>query len=247
MQRHNGKEIKGGIAEFKNAIKMANNFKVVIHIKQLICGIDVDCFTDCIIYDLKENNDDNQRVVIQTIGRCLRYYSNTERINAENNQENKNLKKYGKVWFIDHDEDHTEIYTFMAAQYHSNIGTSFNLSDSEHSSSYDKVDTRTDDKSKISMVNLSFKAFKQKKKEQFERWINQGIADKFANNLIVDIQTNLKQEMCYDDQIQNHKVMERLNNIMNLVGQEKVSELEKFFFHLFVDKNREYCYIYLRN
>lgn len=228
-QRYNGNEITGGIDEFKAAIKNCDAFKVVIHIKQLICGIDVDCFTDCIIYDLKENNDNNQRTVIQTIGRCLRYLSNTERDNAEHGKDKKNLKKFGKIWFIDRDNDHSEIFDFMAAQYNSNIGTMFNLTDSENSSSYEKVDTNKDSSNKISEVELSFKRFKQSMKKKLESYIEKGIAELFGCDLIIEeTKKNLQENICYDDKIANHKQMERLNVIMTMIGQQKVSELEKF-------------------
>lgn len=228
-QRHNGVEIKGGIDEFKREIKQAEGFKVVIHIKQLICGIDVDCFTDCIIYDMKENDDNNQRTVIQTIGRCLRYLSNTERENAEHNKEKKNLKKFGKIWFIDRDADHSEIIKFMAAQYHSDCGTMFNLNDSEGKAVYTKIDPNTEEQSKISEVELSFKSFKKSLKKKLEQYVDAGIAELFGCDLLIDeIKTNLQEQICYDDKIANHTQMERLNTIMAMVGKAKVSELEKF-------------------
>lgn len=229
MQRHNGVEIKYGIDEFKREIKQATGFKVVIHIKQLVCGIDVDCFTDAIIYDMKENEDNNQRTVIQTIGRCLRYLSNEERENAMNNNEKKNLKKFGKVWFIDRDDDHSEIFNFMAAQYHSECGTKFNLNDSEGKAVYTKIDTNTEDYSNVSEQKLSFKRFKMDMKKKLEEYVNAGIAELFGCDFITnEIKQNLKEEVCYDDKIVNYNQMERLNTIMAMVGQAKVSELEKF-------------------
>lgn len=229
MQRHNGVEIKYGIDEFKREIKQATGFKVVIHIKQLVCGIDVDCFTDAIIYDMKENEDNNQRTVIQTIGRCLRYLSNEERENAMNNNEKKNLKKFGKVWFIDRDDDHSEIFNFMAAQYHSECGTKFNLNDSEGKAVYTKIDTNTEDYSNISEQKLSFKRFKMDMKKKLEEYVNAEIAELFGCDFIINkIKQNLKKEVCYDDKIVNYNQMERLNTIMAMVGQAKVSELEKF-------------------
>ncbi|MGN1379576.1 MAG: hypothetical protein ACI4XR_04210 [Bacilli bacterium] len=229
MQRHNGVEIKFGIDEFKREIKQATGFKVVIHIKQLVCGVDVDCFTDAIIYDMKENDDNNQRTIIQTIGRCLRYLSNEERENAMNNNEKKNLKKFGKIWFIDRDDDHSEIFNFMAAQYHSECGTMFNLNDSEGKAVYTKIDPKTEENSKITEVRLSFKRFKMNMKKKLEEYVNAGIAELFGCDLIInEIKQNLKEEVCYDDKIVNYNQMERLNTIMAMVGQAKVSELEKF-------------------
>ena len=228
-QRHNGVEIKGGIDEFNREIKQSKGFKVVIHIKQLICGIDIDCFTDCIIYDMKENDDNNQRTIIQTIGRCLRYLSNEERENAMDNKESKNLKKVGKVWFIDRDTDHSEIFNFMAAQYHSECGTMFNLNDSEGKAVYTKIDTNSEDYSNISEQKLSFKRFKMDMKKKLEEYVNDGIAELFGCDLIInEIKQNLKEEVCYDDKMANYNQMERLNTIMAMIGQAKVSELEKF-------------------
>lgn len=227
-QRRNGIEIKGGIDEFKREIKSTDAFKVVIHIKQLVCGIDIDCFTDCIIYDMKENDDNNQRFVIQIIGRVLRYLSNNERINAEHNKENKNMKKFGKVWFIDRDDDHSEIFNFMAAQYHSDNGTMFNLNDTEHSGSYEKYDPEITEQSKITAVKLSFKRFKQKMKNKLEELVKAGIAEFFCDSIINEAKINLQEQVCYDDKIANYKQIERLNIIMTMVGQKKVFELEKF-------------------
>lgn len=229
MQRHNGVEIKYGIDEFKREIKQATGFKVVIHIKQLVCGIDVDCFTDAIIYDMKENEDNNQRTVIQTIGRCLRYLSNEERENAMNNNEKKNLKKFGKVWFIDRDDDHSEIFNFMAAQYHSECGTMFNLNDSEGKSVYTKIDPKTEENSKITEVRLSFKRFKMNMKNKLEEYVNTGIAELVGCDLIInEIKQNLQEQVCYDDKMTNYNQMKRLNTIMAMVGNAKVLELEKF-------------------
>ena len=228
-QRHNGVEIKGGIDQFNREIKQSKGFKVVIHIKQLICGIDIDCFTDCVIYDMKENDDNNQRTIIQTIGRCLRYLSNEERENAMDNKESKNLKKVGKVWFIDRDDDHSEIFNFMAAQYHSECGTMFNLNDSEGKAVYTKIDPNTEEYSNISEVKLSFKRFKMNMKKKLEEYVNTGIAELFGCDLIInEIKQNLQEEVCYDDKMVNYNQMERLNTIMTMVGQAKVSELEKF-------------------
>lgn len=229
MQRHNGDEIKFGIDEFKREIKQATGFKVVIHIKQLVCGVDVDCFTDAIIYDMKENEDNNQRTVIQTIGRCLRYLSNEERENAMNNNEKKNLKKFGKVWFIDRDDDHSEIFNFMAAQYHSECGTMFNLNDSEGKAVYTKIDPKTEENSKITEVRLSFKRFKMNMKKKLEEYVNAGIAELVGCDLIInEIKQNLQEQVCYDDKMTNYNQMKRLNTIMAMVGNVKVLELEKF-------------------
>ena len=229
MQRHNGKEIKGGIDEFKSEIKSSNNFKVVIHIKQLICGIDVDCFTDCIIHDMKSNNDNNQRTVIQTIGRCLRFWSNEERINAEKGNEKKNLKKTGSVWFIvKHEDDCNEIAAFMAAQYYCNNGTFFRCLTSNNSGTKQPVEIGNNGKVKIELVNLSWKAFKQNMAKKFEEFVNVGCGEMMVESFINEIKSNVTTKICYDDHIANKQKMNRLNEIMCMIGTKRVSELEKF-------------------
>ena len=140
-----------------------------------------------------------------------------------------NLKKFGKVWFIDRDADHSEIFNFMAAQYHSDYGTMFNLNDSEGKAVYTKIDPNTEEQSKISEVELSFKRFKKSLKKKLEQYVDAGIAELFGCDLLIDeIKTNLQEQICYDDKIANHTQMERLNTIMAMVGKAKVSELEKF-------------------
>lgn len=228
-QRYNGNPVDGGIDGFKNEIKNSPKFKVVIHIKQLICGIDVDCFTDCIIHDMKSYNDNNQRTVIQTIGRCLRFWSNEERINAEKGDEKNNLKKSGSVWFIvKTEEDNAEIAAFMAAQYYCYNGTFFRCLTSNNNGTRIQVDIGNDSKVKIELVNLSWKAFKQNEAKKFEEFVNIGCGEYFAEHVINEIKSNLSTKICYDDHIANKQKMNRLNEIMAMVGNKRVSELEKF-------------------
>ena len=104
-----------------------------------------------------------------------------------------------------------------------------NLNDSEGKAVYTKIDTNTEDYSNISEQKLSFKRFKMNMKKKLEEYVNAGIAELFGCDLIInEIKQNLQEEVCYDDKIVNYNQMERLNTIMAMVGQAKVSELEKF-------------------
>jgi hypothetical protein len=86
-----------------------------------------------------------------------------------------------------------------------------------------------DEQTRISEVELSFKRFKKNMKKKLEEYVNAGIAEMFGCDLLInEIKKNLQEQVCYDDKIANHKQMERLNTIMAMVGQAKVSELEKF-------------------
>lgn len=72
----------------------------VLHIRQLICGIDVKGLTDCIIYDNFSGPKSSWRVYVQTIGRILRT-ANGERGKSID----KRTKKYGNVYFYNSDKD----------------------------------------------------------------------------------------------------------------------------------------------
>lgn len=67
----------------------------VLHIKQLIQGIDVSTLTDCIIYNSSTLQDRIKRKIIQTIGRILRPLAGERGMDIS-----KRRKKYGNVLFL---------------------------------------------------------------------------------------------------------------------------------------------------
>lgn len=67
----------------------------VLHIRQLIQGIDVKTLTDCIIYNSVRLNDGVKRTIIQTIGRVLRPMAGERGLDVEFRK-----KKKGNVLFL---------------------------------------------------------------------------------------------------------------------------------------------------
>ena len=76
----------------------------VLHIKQLIQGIDINTLTDCIIYNSRKVNDGVKRTLIQTIGRILRPIRGERGMDIDNRK-----KKYGNVLFVIGDENFDDI------------------------------------------------------------------------------------------------------------------------------------------
>lgn len=67
----------------------------VLHIKQLIQGIDIKSLTDCVIYSANAGSMKHYRHVIQIIDRILRPLSGERGMNKEDRK-----KKVGRVYFI---------------------------------------------------------------------------------------------------------------------------------------------------
>ena len=100
--------------EFNNAIDKCNKDCFVLHIRQLISGIDVPSISDCIIQKNDTNNFNSYASVIQTIGRSLRLGDERE-IDIE-----KREKKYAHTLFVtneDNDTVYTDISFFLGAYY----------------------------------------------------------------------------------------------------------------------------------
>lgn len=88
------------ITDFTKQIEEYDGDCFVLHIRQLICGIDVKGLTDCIIYDNFTGAKSSWRVYVQTIGRILRT-ANGERGKSID----KRTKKYGNVYFYNPEKD----------------------------------------------------------------------------------------------------------------------------------------------
>ena len=100
----------GGDAESIDEVKFVeevDNYDgdcFVLHIKQLIQGIDINTLTDCIIYNSRRVNDGVKRTLIQTIGRILRPLRGERGMDIDNRK-----KKYGNVLFVIGDENFDDI------------------------------------------------------------------------------------------------------------------------------------------
>lgn len=103
------------IVTFINAISNCADDCFVLHIKQLIQGIDISSLTGCIIWENSNANIMSYRHIIQTIGRTLRVMP------ADRNVEkSKRLKQYGNVYFITSDSNTAiipHLQNFIAAVY----------------------------------------------------------------------------------------------------------------------------------
>ncbi len=94
--RQNGKEFTKDVINFINTIDNYDGDCFVIHIKQLVAGIDIKSLTGCIIATKQHGDTDNYRQFIQIIGRTLRIGKGDER--GMPRAERK--KKFGYVLFL---------------------------------------------------------------------------------------------------------------------------------------------------
>jgi len=83
------------VTEFINDIDSYNSDCFVLHIRQLIQGIDIKSLTDCVIWSANNGNQKEYRHLIQIIGRCLRTLSGERGMAKE-----KRKKQNGRVYFI---------------------------------------------------------------------------------------------------------------------------------------------------
>lgn len=67
----------------------------ILHIRQLIQGIDIKAITDCVIWSADSGNQRHYRHTIQIIGRALRTLDGERGLPKE-----KRLKKVGRIYFI---------------------------------------------------------------------------------------------------------------------------------------------------
>ena len=165
----NGDSLFLSIHEFKNEIKRCETDCVVLHIRQLIAGIDIDCLTDAIVYDYKTDTDD--QITIQLIGRILRFADGEREMTKEDRK-----KQHGNVYFIDIDSNHQEIYEFMLAIYHSNIGN-FYISNNDGSFSRSSDTIARNQIKKIEERKLEIKKMVLKYKNEVQEIRNDNYSD----------------------------------------------------------------------
>ena len=88
----------GSIKDFTDTIRNYQGDCFVIHIRQLIEGIDIDCLTATVIFDCP--NENNKVTLIQTIGRILRFYHNPKLNCSERGMPIEDrVKKFGYVYW----------------------------------------------------------------------------------------------------------------------------------------------------
>lgn len=128
----NGDIEYNSISEFTTSINNIQENVVVLHIRQVIAGVDISGLTHCIIRGVLHGPNDVIRA-IQTIGRTLRYFSN-ERIKIKNDSNYNLSKKFGSVYFVtnndsDMNENLAAYERFMYVNYNVSISKCFDLKD----------------------------------------------------------------------------------------------------------------------
>lgn len=83
------------VTGFINDVESYDGDCFILHIRQLIQGIDIKAITDCVIWSADSGNQRHYRHTIQIIGRALRTLSGERGVPSE-----KRLKKVGRVYFI---------------------------------------------------------------------------------------------------------------------------------------------------
>ena len=88
------------INKFINEVEKYQGDCYVLHIRQLIQGIDIKGLTDCVIWSNSNANTKTYRHIIQIIGRTLRPMAN-----ERGKKYSETIKKYGGVYFVTVSED----------------------------------------------------------------------------------------------------------------------------------------------
>ncbi len=96
--------------EFINMVDNYNDDCFVLHIKQLIQGIDIKTLTDCIYCNNTTTNYCNERRIIQTVGRCIRTLENERGVYVDMRK-----KKYANVLFVNAYEDYDNSSEWIVA------------------------------------------------------------------------------------------------------------------------------------
>lgn len=116
MSANNNEENVIDEASFIKEVDEWNDNCFVLHIRQLIQGIDIKSLTGCIIYNSAHVGDDIKRFIIQTIGRILRPYEGERGFSKE-----KRTKQHGDVLFLigdnEFDKVHNQIVDFLLHYY----------------------------------------------------------------------------------------------------------------------------------
>lgn len=88
------------VLEFINAVDDYDDDCFVLHIRQLIQGIDIKSLTDCVISTNGLRSRERYRHMIQTVGRVLRPMKGERGIDIDSRK-----KKVGRVYFITNTDD----------------------------------------------------------------------------------------------------------------------------------------------
>ncbi len=108
------------IVKFINDVENYNGDCFVLHIRQLIQGIDISSLTDCVLWDNSNANTKHYRHIIQTIGRVLRMGKDKNGKSERLLSEDKRTKKFGGVYFItslDNENVQKNIGSFICRYY----------------------------------------------------------------------------------------------------------------------------------
>lgn len=92
------------INDFTNAIKNEKRDCFVLHIRQLIEGIDIDSLTGAVFFGVNSSN--GFRNVVQTIGRTLRIGAGDRDENGKAKDIDSRSKKYGEVYFVSDEKNY---------------------------------------------------------------------------------------------------------------------------------------------
>ena len=105
------------VCEFVKNVDAYNNDCFVLHIKMMICGIDISSLTDVMFANGSKVNQGAKRTIIQTIGRAIRMLKREDGTSERGMYQPDRLKKYANVLCcikVDETHDDTEHYLEIA-------------------------------------------------------------------------------------------------------------------------------------
>lgn len=229
----NGNKEYNSISDFSTAINEIQDNVVILHIRQVIAGVDISGLTHCIIRSVLHGINDNVKA-IQTIGRTLRYFGN-DRISIQNNPNVNLQKKCGSVYFVMNNdaeiEENFNIFEkFIYVNYNTSIAKCFDLKDHKITGShrFEKLETAPfTKKAKTQSVNVAY----------IEYFMNQDIvkelikqkADDYDILAVIDgLNDNFKTEFENDEFYSNEYLSiikgysNKLNDVLNSIKNAMV-------------------------
>lgn len=221
------------ISDFSNAINDIQSDVVVLHIRQVIAGVDISGLTHCIIRNVHNYVADSVRM-IQTIGRTLRYYQN-ERVEIQKNPNFKLKKNFGNVYFVINNDAELEenfryIEKFLYVTYNTTMVNCYDLIDHKITGNHKLVRLNTDNFTKMqktTSVNVAYIDYFLN--DDFIKTLIEQRADDYdileaIKNINENFKTNYENDPCYSTEYlavikgydnKLNEVMEAIKNMMN--------------------------------
>lgn len=222
------------ITEFAKAINEFEKDCIVLHIRQVIAGVDISGLTHTIIRNCANTQRDTVRM-IQTIGRTLRYYNSKERIAMAEYKKNPSMsepvltKKYGQVYFLlnkdsvsyEEEKKHVNNFLFVTYNLSGTAVSSYDLLGEKKPGNHETVQVQGQPFTHSSNVNANDITF-----EDYifnDDWVKLAINMNASDTELADIVKNAYNG--FVDEFQNESIYQAEYMAVILKHREKFEEL----------------------